>query len=290
MSLRFSYGTNGFADHSLPDALAVIAGLGYEGVALTLDHQHLDPFAPGLAARTDTAARLIDQHGLAVVIETGARYLLDPWHKHEPTLVSTDGRDQRVRLLRRAVDIAVDLGSDVVHLWSGILPPGTTADEGWDRLLTGLSQVLPHAEAAGVRLAFEPEPGMFIERLADVRELRSRLGDPENLQLTIDVGHLRCNEDQPPADCIRAAAGTLVHVQIEDMRRGVHEHLEFGEGEVDFPGALSALLAADYRGLVSVELPRHSHAAPAVAQRSLTALRAALDVARPHPSHSFVRS
>lgn len=290
MSLRLSYGTNGFADHSLPDALAVIAGLGYEGVALTLDHQHLHPFAEGLPARVANAARLLEQHGLAAVVETGARYLLDPWHKHEPTLVSAEGRELRVRLLRRAVDIAVDLGTDVVHLWSGILPAGTPREVGWDRLVTGLAEVLPHAEAAGVRLAFEPEPGMLVERLADVRELRTRLGDPAALQVTIDVGHLRCNEDDSPDACIRSVAGSLAHIQIEDMRRGVHEHLEFGEGEVDVPGALRALLDVDYRGLVSVELPRHSHAAPAVAERSLTALREALAVATSLPSHSPVRS
>ncbi len=55
--LRFGYGTNGFANHRLDDALAVIADLGYSGVALTLDHDHLDPFAPGLAGRVDAVAR-----------------------------------------------------------------------------------------------------------------------------------------------------------------------------------------------------------------------------------------
>ena len=49
------------------------------------------------------------------------------------------------------------------------------------------------------------------------------------------------------------------------MRRGVHEHLEFGTGEIDFPPVLRALDEVGYRGLVAVELPRHSHAAPDVA-------------------------
>jgi sugar phosphate isomerase/epimerase len=66
-----------------------------------------------------------------------------------------------------------------------------------------------------------------------------------------------------------------VNVQIEDMRRGVHEHLEFGEGEIDFPPVLAALAETGYRGLVGVELPRHSHAAPAVAERSMRFLREA---------------
>jgi sugar phosphate isomerase/epimerase len=53
----------------------------------------------------------------------------------------------------------------------------------------------------------------------------------------------------------------------------VHEHLEFGEGEIDFPPALAAL--AGYRGQVAVELGRHGHAAPDVARRSIDFLRRA---------------
>jgi sugar phosphate isomerase/epimerase len=280
MSPTLAYGTNGFADHRLGDALAVLADLGYGGVALTLDHQHLDPFAPDLADRTRSVARQLERHGLAVAVETGARYLMDPHHKHEPTLVSAEGRERRLDLLLRAVDVAADLGAPVVSLWSGILPPGTAAAEGWRRVLSGLEQVLPHAEHRGVVLAVEPEPGMFLERAADVLELRRRLGDPQHVQVTLDVGHLRCNEDDDPAAVVRAVGHALAHVQVDDMRRGVHEHLELGTGEVDLPPVLAALEEVGYRGLLAVELPRHSHAAPLVAARSLAALHRALAAAR----------
>ncbi|WP_454084929.1 sugar phosphate isomerase/epimerase family protein [Georgenia sp. Marseille-Q6866] len=280
MSLRLSYGTNGFTDHRLPEALAIMAELGYEGVALTLDHQHLDPFAPDLAARVSKTAALLERYGLAVAVETGARYVLDPWRKHEPTFVSEEGAEQRARLIRVAVDVAADLGADIVHLWSGALPAGTSDDVAWERLVSGLAPVLEHAESAGVRLAFEPEPGMFVNRLSGVRELRARLGDPASLVATVDVGHAVVNEEASPVDCIRENADLVAHVQIEDMRRGVHEHLEFGEGEVDVPAALRALLDIGYDGLVSVELTRHSHDAPAVAARSLAVLRSALDAAQ----------
>ena len=43
--LRFGFGTNGFTNHRLADAVTVLADLGYDGIALTLDHCHLDPFA-----------------------------------------------------------------------------------------------------------------------------------------------------------------------------------------------------------------------------------------------------
>ena len=272
--LRFGYGTNGFANHRLPDVLAVLADLGYTGVALTLDHHHLNPFAPDLARRVDRVARHLQQRELAVVVETGARYLLDPWRKHWPTLLGV-GRKRRVELLRRAVRIAADLGAEAVSFWSGSKPAELPDAEVWDNLVAGCAAVVDTAERFGVPLGFEPVPGMVVADLDGYDRLRLRLGAPEMFGLTPDVGHCHCAEAAPVPDCLRRAGARLVNVRISDMRRGVHEHLEFGTGEVDFPPVLAALREVGYRGLVAVELPRHSHAAPEVARRSLAFLQAA---------------
>jgi L-ribulose-5-phosphate 3-epimerase len=274
-SLRVGYVTNGLGDHRLDDALVLLADCGYDGVALTLDHHHLDPFASGLAARVDAIARRLDALGLAVVIETGARFLLDPRRKHEPTLLS-EGRERRIALLRRAVAIASDLGAPVVSFWSGVAPPNLADAVAWDRLTAGCSEVLTDARARGVTLGLEPEPGMLVERLDDWDRLSARLGHPEGFGLTLDVGHCQCVEDDPVEDCVRrAGGGRLVHVHIEDMRRGVHEHLDFGDGEIAFPPVLAALGEVGYPGLVCVELSRHGHAAHEVVPRAIGFLRAA---------------
>lgn len=272
---RFGYGTNGFANHRLPDALDVLAELGYAGVALTLDHDHLDPFDAELPSRVADIARRLDRLGLSVLIETGARYLLDPWQKHHPTLLSEPGRDLRVEFLSRAVRVAADLGAEAVSFWSGAKPADLPDSRAWDRLADGCAAVLKVADEYGVPLGFEPEPGMFVESMAGYEQLLDRLGGPERLGLTLDIGHCRCLEPLPVPDCVRRGADRLVNVQIDDMCRGAHEHLEFGEGEIDFPPVLAALDEVGYRGLVAVELPRHSHAAPAVARRSLSFLEAA---------------
>jgi sugar phosphate isomerase/epimerase len=278
--LRYGFGTNGFANHRLNDALTVIADLGYDGVALTLDHHHLDPFAPGLAARTAALARRLDRLGLGVVIETGARYLLDPWQKHEPTLLAAEGRERRVDFLRRAVAVGADLGAQAVSFWAGVRPPEMDPRAAWERLVAGCAQVVEAAEKAGVVLGFEPEPGMLVESVDEYTRLAAALGDPEPFGLTLDIGHCRCLEPYPVPECVRRAGNRLVNVQIDDMRRGTHEHLEFGSGEIDFPPVLAALDEVGYRGLVAVELPRHSHDAPGVARRSLDFLRSCDPAAR----------
>lgn len=280
--LLFGYGTNGLADLRLDDALALLADLGYDGVGLTLDHMHLDPLAPGLAQRTRRVARRLDALGLQVTVETGARYVLDPRRKHGPSLLDPDPEDRtrRVDLLLRAVRVAAELGAHAVHCFSGVLPAGTDEDDAWKRLADALGPVLDAAASAGVPLAVEPEPGHLLATLADFHRLRRTLGDPESLGLTLDIGHCLCLEPLSPADCIRDAAPWTRHVQIEDMRRGVHEHLPFGEGELDVPPVLAALAATGYRGLTVVELPRHSHAGPDQAAVSLPFLRRAAAVAQ----------
>lgn len=274
--LRFGYGTNGFANHRLDDALRVIADLGYQGVALTLDHDHLDPYEEGLARRVAAAADLLRDLGLGVVVETGARYLLDPWHKHAPTLLH-DEREKRLDFLNRAVAIGADLGAEAVSFWAGVRPETVDEATAWARLVDGCARLAETASAAGVPLGFEPEPGMLVETIAGWRKLHAELGEPPGFGITLDIGHCRCLEPDPVPDCVTAVAAHLVNVQIDDMRRGVHEHLEFGEGEIDFPPVLRALAGCGYRGLVAVELPRHSHAAPQVAARSLSFLRTAAE-------------
>ncbi|RDG37456.1 sugar phosphate isomerase/epimerase family protein [Streptomyces corynorhini] len=277
MSPRLGYGTNGLTDLRLDDALGLLADLGYDGVGLTLDHMHLDPLAADLPDRTRRVARRLGELGLDVTVETGARYVLDPRRKHGPTLLDPDpeGRAARIELLVTAVRVAADLGAHAVHCFSGVTPEGTDPDTAWKRLKEAMCPVLEAADAAGIPLAVEPEPGHLVSRLADFHRLRHLLGDPEPLGLTLDIGHCQCLETASPADCVREAAPWLCHVQIEDMRRGVHEHLPFGEGEIDFPPVLDALVAIGYRGLTVVELPRHSHAGPEMARRSMEFLRAA---------------
>ncbi len=272
--MRFGYGTNGFANHRLVDALTVLADLGYQGVALTLDHAHLDPYDEGIGRQVNEISGHLARLGLGVVVETGARYLLDPRRKHSPTLLD-DTRERRVDFLRRAVDIGADLGAEAVSFWAGITPSTLDPAVAWRRLVEGCADVMAHADSRGVPLGFEPEPGMLVETIAQWERLHADLGRPARFGLTLDIGHCRCLEPASVPDCVRRAGPHLVNVQIDDMRRGVHEHLEFGQGEIDFPPVLGALDEVGYRGLVAVELPRHSHDAPGVATRSLAFLTAA---------------
>ena len=268
--MRLGYNTNGFAHHRLEDALRILAELGYTSVAITLDHHALDPFDADLPRQCDHIGNLLDHLKLHCVIETGARFLLDPRRKHQPTLLSASApeRERRVDFLRRAVEIAATLNADAVSFWSGTPSDAAPVEEHWRRLVEGCRQLAEEAARRGVKLAFEPEPGMLIDTMPKFAELHGRVGHP-HFGLTLDVGHLHCMGETPITDHIRQWRDWLWNVHIEDMRRGVHDHLMFGAGEMDFPPILRALREIDYAGGIHVELSRHSHDAVNTAQQAL---------------------
>nr|WP_276499331.1 sugar phosphate isomerase/epimerase family protein [Agromyces luteolus] len=267
------YGTNGLADHPLGDALDVVQANGYGAIALTLGHPHFDAFTDGWR---DRARRLGDElraRGLRVVVETGGRYVLDPFRKHRPNLLDdAAGAERRVAFLVRAIDVAEVLGADCVSLWSGVRPEGVDASTAWARLVERMSRVVVAARTHGVRLGFEPEPGMLVETVADALRLRADLGDPPEFGLTVDLGHCVVVEPGGVEAALRAAGDLLVNVQVDDMLPDAHEHLELGTGALDLGLAFRTLAELGYDGVAAVELPRHSHAAPRLVRESIARL------------------
>jgi sugar phosphate isomerase/epimerase len=234
---------------------------------------HLDP----LRATPESirqARGWINERDLEVVIETGARFVLDPYQKHRPGLCHPDraARQKRLNLLKRSLEICADLGSGLLNLAAGPRDIDRNESQAWPLLEDGLSELLRRAQTLGVRVSFEPEPGHWIQSLAGYDHLRSLF--PE-LLLTLDVSHVSvCCDEGTPEEAVVTHHQHLGLVHLEDAPRGVHAHLPFGEGELDVSAILRELETVRFSGLCAVELSRHSHSAHQIVPDSLNALKA----------------
>ncbi|MGA0039405.1 MAG: sugar phosphate isomerase/epimerase family protein [Pirellulales bacterium] len=242
-------------------ALNYLADLGFHSLALTPDRHLLNPFSATFADERLAWQRSLESRNFHCVVETGARHLLDPLQKHEPTLVSTasSARTRRIEFLTTAIDLAVALRAGCVSLWSGVVRDAASEPHLWDRLTESLKPVVDYAALRDIPLGFEPEPGMFVDTLPRFDELRDRLGHPPHLRLTIDLGHMECMGEWPLVDTLRARVADIVNVHLDDMRPCIHEHLPLGTGVIRFPPLFAALHECRYTGGIHTELPRQSH-------------------------------
>lgn len=264
--IRLAFSTNAYTKHTLPEACDRIAAAGYRAIEILADHPHAYP----LRYSEHEARRLrerLDGLGVAVAAvnaNTAMGYFrpVPQALTFEPSLISPNEvhRQDRLGILRQALTLANRLGAPVVTLTGG--RPSDLADLGMpidppeayrERLLEGLETVVRMADQAGVDLAFEPEPGQFIETTADLKALLDEVDHPR-LGANLDVGHAWCAGDDP-AESVRVLGRYIRHLHLEDIKDRRHFHLIPGEGgEIDFAAIRRALDAIGYAGAAAVEL------------------------------------
>ena len=255
--VKIGYNSNGFAHHRLEEAIPMLAELGYQAVAITPDVGCLDPKGTRLVEVT-RIGNLCADLGIAVVVETGARFLLDPKRKHRPNLLEPDESHQvRLNFLRRMLEWSDALGAGVMSFWSGVMPEGQTEQGAAQRLADASYKLKLVAERYGVTLALEPEPGHWIATLDDYRQFRDE--HPKLFKLTLDVGHLLVTREAEPHDAIREWKSEIVNLQLDDMKPRKHVHLPPGEGKLDWQALAEAVKKARLRVPACFELSRDSH-------------------------------
>jgi len=174
--------------------------------------------------------------------------------------------------MRRAIEIGSIVGAEVVCFWSGKPDSESPSIEAWENFHTSVTDLIEYATNEGVVLALEAEPGMLVETVYDVVEV---LREHPNLMCALDVGHLLVTQEMAPHEAVELMASRLASVTVEDMRRGVHEHLPFGHGDLDLPAVIDALIRLEFDRLVTVELSRDSHRGAEMVAASIVALRGA---------------
>jgi sugar phosphate isomerase/epimerase len=271
--MRLAFGTNAFTRHPLEEGLAAIAAAGYRWVEILADRPHL--FPPDWdRERLAGLARTLHRLGLGVCslnANTAVGFYQDPPPEplFGPGLCNPDPalRDLRVCYTRRCLEIAADLGAACVTLTSGRPLPGCPPEEAIGHLRASLARLLPDAEALGVRLALEYEPGLLVEDAGQAVALFDQLASPW-LGLNLDVGHARVVGEEPAALIRQLGTARLFHLHLEDIRDRVHYHRIPGEGEMDFGAIFAALGEIGYAGAAAVELYTCVEAPAAAARQS----------------------
>ena len=239
---RFSLNQATTKHWPLSDLLAGCAEAGVTGVGLWRE----DVQAYGVAR----AAALARDHGLAVTsLCRGGFFQQDGWADEN----------------KRAIDEAATIGAPALVLVSGGLPAGSRdIDAARAHVGAAVGELVPHAQATGVRLAIEPLHPMFCSDRCVVSTLGQALdlAEPYPAQavgVAVDTYHLWW-DDQVWAQIARAGAtGRIACFQLADWITPLPEGVLLGRG---LPGTgcipmrrfREAVDAAGYTGPIEVEV------------------------------------
>lgn len=172
------------------------------------------------------------------------------------------GRQNAVDDNKRAVDEAAELGAPHVVLVCGAVP-GQPLTESRKQIHDGIAAVLPHAAAAGVKLAIEPLHPMYadsrsaVNTLAQANDMAEALGSPW-VGVAVDVYHLWWDPALETEIYRCGRNGNLLAFHICDWKTPTTDLLNdrglMGEGCIDLRRIRGWVEATGFTGFNEVEI------------------------------------
>jgi sugar phosphate isomerase/epimerase len=205
------------------EVASAIAGAGYTTTQLNLSVLGRPTLDAGLSRSEATSIRasFADQ-GVGIWGLSGTFNMIDPDPSRRQHCI-----DDAIELIRSAPDVSAEVVTlctgtrDADNMWR--VHPDNTSPPAWQDLLDTFEQLLPAAEAAGVQLGVEPEPGNVVRDAAAADRLLADLGgDARLIGIVLDPANLLTPETAPSqgeilGDAFERLGAATVAVHAKDV-------------------------------------------------------------------------
>ncbi|MBB6670691.1 sugar phosphate isomerase/epimerase family protein [Cohnella nanjingensis] len=251
-SWAFAFGPFAASPWSFERILAYAAEAGYDGVEINGFSPH--PTPDSYPSRESRVALLeeIRSHGLGIS-GYAPDFTAAPPDRCEP--------ERYLALFRRYLAFAADLGIGTLRV-DTVSPPAELPEAEYEanfaRLAGTWRASAELAAAMGIRIAWEFEPGFWLNKPSEVRRLVDAVGHPafgvlfdtSHAYMCGVVGARQTGEPETLAGGIVAFAklleGRIVHFHLIDSDGSLHDeetstHAAFGAGKIDFAAFLRAV-------------------------------------------------
>jgi myo-inositol catabolism protein IolH len=237
----------------------VVAELGYRYLELSPREDFLPFFVHPRAGRDQIAA--FRRELAAAGVEVASVLPLYRWSGPDE-----DARQAAVRYWKRAIQVTVDLGCDVMNSEFNGRPEAAEASEA--QFWRSLEELLPVFEREGVRLVLEPHPDDFVEDGRAAVDLVR--GVDSDLVTFLYCAPHTFHQGGDLAGVMRYAGPLLTQLHIADSfdhtgssglryivnppgsTARIHQHLDVGQGEVDWDLFFATLAEVGFDGIATV--------------------------------------
>ena len=275
-TMKLAFSTNAYTRFPLLDALAGIRSAGFSGVEILADVPHAYP--PAITPElTRSVVKALEHTGLAVSnvnCNCSFGYWKDapPEPYFEPSLISPNPshRADRAAMIVAGLEFARNIGARNISITSGRTLGGMPPSKAAGQLAESLKPILDRADALGIDIGIECEPGLFLEYIAELREWIDRLGHPR-FGANLDIGHSVVIGESIP-QVVSLLKGRIWNLHVEDLPGRKHYHMIPGEGTLDWDSLKTALHQISYDRYLTVELYTHTEDPQDAAEKSFAFL------------------
>jgi myo-inositol catabolism protein IolH len=245
-------------DRPFAEVCRIAAEIGYDSIELSPRADFIPFFTHPRADRARVAEFRTALSGAGI----GLASILPLYRWSGP---DEDDRQAAVRYWKRAIQLAVDVGCTTMNSEFNGRPDDAARSEA--QFWRSMEELLPIFEREGIRLNLEAHPDDFIEQNGPAIDLVRAIDSPT-------VGYVFCAphtfhlgddiaamiEESAPvlrqvhvADVLnhRASSGLRYIVNPPGSTARVHQHLDIGQGEVDFEAMFGALARVGFDGILT---------------------------------------
>jgi len=244
--MRLAFYTYSYTDRlklSIPDCLARIAKTGYAGIdesstfGAAINSDSVTPERRNLIRET---ARQLKLHVEAIVT-----------HAELTTALGT----KEPLDLKGAIDLAADLGGDVVTFHLGGPRKDIPVGDLWKRTVAAIKAAADHGDSKHVKLAIDLGvwPEWIVKTSDDLARLFDDVGS-DSFGVNFDPSYLAITGIDPVA-FVKRFGPRIRHVHLKDHigKYPKWEHRIPGQGEFDYVPVIKALATAKFAGALAVE-------------------------------------
>ena len=255
---------------SLPDIARKTAALGYQHIELSPRADFLDWWVMPRAGRERIAEfkNAMRDHGVELAT-------LQPMYRWSSPF--EDERQTAIRYWKKAIEISAELGCTTMisEFGRGAAPerapthiPGLNTPELCEAAFwRSMDELVPIFEREKITLSIEPHPEDWVEDFNQALDIVRMIGSPQVKISYIAPHTFYYGEDM--AAMLRRAASVLAHVRVADTfnhtassglryivnppgaKVRVHQHLDIGQGEINWDIFFATLAEIGFDGILS---------------------------------------
>lgn len=245
--MLLGYSTWGMPKLPIEQAIGHVAGLGFEGIELTVVPGYSTELSSLDATERRRIRQLLDSSGLALPSIAVHRDLV---------VEDADQWAANLAFLQKSIDLATELaGPEGIPVINNLVGGKSGEFElQHDRLIERLGQVLDYAVPRDVTIAIEPHVFTILESPLTTKQIIDEIDSPF-LRVQFDISHfdvLGFTLDES----VSVLAPLAVHTHVKDQRGRApnHEFLTPGTGPFDYVAYLKAMRQAGYEGFITGEV------------------------------------